>query len=526
MPSDQKTAVPAGPVDLPSETPLVTAATASTGVPTVPRREGGRRLVPVRRSAGRRLGRGLGSFLRQDWTTGPLYLLLDALVWLTLYYLSLFLRGGERNPGDSIFSVYLLQLGVIAVSLFIVGGYDRRTIFPSLGYMSEHLITLVAAGGIGALLIYSVTAYEQDIRPSRGVLLISLAAFAPLSLTYRRTIGNHLLVRTAQSYFLVIGAGEMARRFYRSYLSSTNRQKLRFVANEPDATADRSTIDAQDPDAPPIEPSTLDKLAALALESQGVIVAEDPRKLTAPTLDWLTRLHFEKTPVYTLESFYERHWRKVPIHAIDPIWPFQMGFSLASASPYSQVKRLFDIASSLLGLLLLSPVLALLVLLTWLDSGRPALFRQTRIGRDTQPFTIYKFRTMHSRSPGAEDDSYTRINDTRITRLGFWLRKLRLDELPQLWNVLKGDMSLMGPRAEWDRLAKEYEEEIPFYYFRHLVKPGITGWAQVNYRYGASQEDAIEKLKYDLYYIRHYSLRLDAMIILKTLHIIISGKGT
>jgi len=133
---------------------------------------------------------------------------------------------------------------------------------------------------------------------------------------------------------------------------------------------------------------------------------------------------------------------------------------------------------------------------------------------------------MFTRSAAAEtDDIYTRENDPRITRMGRWLRKLRLDELPQLWNVFRGEMSLIGPRAEWIKCAERYEKAIPFYHFRHLVKPGITGWAQVNYPYGESDEDAIEKLKYDLYYIRHYSLKLDAMIILKTVHTMLFGRG-
>ena len=124
-----------------------------------------------------------------------------------------------------------------------------------------------------------------------------------------------------------------------------------------------------------------------------------------------------------------------------------------------------------------------------------------------------------------EEDIYTRENDPRILPVGRWLRKLRLDELPQLWNVLNGELSLIGPRAEWIECAERYEKKIPFYHFRHLVKPGITGWAQVNYPYGESEEDAVEKLKYDLYYIRHYSLKLDAMIVLKTIHIMFAGKG-
>ena len=198
---------------------------------------------------------------------------------------------------------------------------------------------------------------------------------------------------------------------------------------------------------------------------------------------------------------------------------------LANASAYAHAKRLIDLVVAGTALLALMPLFALVALLVRLGSGPPVIFRQTRVGCDEHPFWVYKFRTMYNRPAEAEGSLYTRAKDSRITPLGGWLRKLRLDELPQLWNVLKGDMSLIGPRAEWDRLVAQYEQSIPFYHFRHLVKPGITGWAQVNYPYGASREDTVEKLKYDLYYIRYYSLRLDAMIVLKTLHTMVWGKG-
>jgi lipopolysaccharide/colanic/teichoic acid biosynthesis glycosyltransferase len=129
------------------------------------------------------------------------------------------------------------------------------------------------------------------------------------------------------------------------------------------------------------------------------------------------------------------------------------------------------------------------------------------------------------RPDAADTAPYTQPNDTRITRAGRLLRAARLDELPQLWNVLRGDMSVIGPRAEWSKLVARYEREIPCYHFRHLVKPGITGWAQVNYPYGASLDDTRRKLEYDLYYIRHFSFVLDASIVLKTIHIMVGGKG-
>ena len=189
-----------------------------------------------------------------------------------------------------------------------------------------------------------------------------------------------------------------------------------------------------------------------------------------------------------------------------------------------QIKRLIDILASSLGLLLSSPVVLVCALVIRLGGGGPAFFQQKRIGRNNLSFTLFKLRTMRQ-GTAAETSLYTSENDPRVTRFGRFLRKFRIDELPQLLNVLKGDMSLIGPRAEWDRLVEAYEHQIPCYRFRHLVRPGITGWAQVCYPYGANVEDARRKLEYDLYYIRHFSNRLDASIVLKTIHTMLFARG-
>jgi lipopolysaccharide/colanic/teichoic acid biosynthesis glycosyltransferase len=179
-----------------------------------------------------------------------------------------------------------------------------------------------------------------------------------------------------------------------------------------------------------------------------------------------------------------------------------------------------------LGLLILLPIMLLIALVIYLTSGAPVIFKQRRVGRDDEIFTIYKFRTMRvAEEDGTPASIYTAPDDPRLLRFGRWLRKLRLDELPQLWNVLNGELSLIGPRAEMVECVERYRQKIPFYHFRHLVKPGITGWAQVNYPYGESEADAMVKLTYDLYYIRHYSLKLDAMIVLKTVYTMVAGKG-
>jgi exopolysaccharide biosynthesis polyprenyl glycosylphosphotransferase len=342
--------------------------------------------------------------------------------------------------------------------------------------------------------------------------LLSFILFVPVSLGYRRWIRRFVVTASANKAFLVIGSGEMAARFKQAYQESDNRQQLEFVDIErEDLTADSSGFAA--------------KIDNLDERYSGIILAEPAARFAPELLERLVRTQFQRTRVYTLESFYETHWRYVPLDAIDPVWPLQTGFQLARISPYHYLKRLFDLVVSTLALIILAPLAVLIALLVWLVNGRPIIFSQARVGRDEHRFTIYKFRTMRAPSAGEPEDIYTHADDRRLLRLGRWLRKLRLDELPQLWNVFRGEMSLIGPRAEWTKCSERYEKKIPFYHFRHLVKPGITGWAQVNYPYGESDEDAMEKLKYDLYYIRHYSLKLDAMIVLKTVHTMLFGKG-
>jgi exopolysaccharide biosynthesis polyprenyl glycosylphosphotransferase len=314
----------------------------------------------------------------------------------------------------------------------------------------------------------------------------------------------------------------MAAQFYENYRQSPNHQQLEFVDN--DTARVGSTIAGEG--SPIIQGGIAAKLAKLDERYSGVILAESMDRLGRDLVERLVRTQFQRTRVYTLESFYEAHWRHVPIQMIDPFWPLQMGFQLARISPYHYLKRLCDIVAATVLLVISLPLMAIAWALIRLTSKGPAIFKQVRVGREGQPFTAYKFRTMKLSPESDEaDDLYTRENDLRVTRVGRWLRKLRIDELPQLWNVFKGDLSLIGPRAEWIKCVERYEKKIPFYHFRHLVKPGITGWAQVNYPYGESEEDAVAKLQYDLYYIRHYSLKLDAMIVLKTVHTMLFGKG-
>jgi exopolysaccharide biosynthesis polyprenyl glycosylphosphotransferase len=457
-----------------------------------------------------------------EWVPAIIFLCLDICCWLLIYGTISFLRQGSLfSPPQHFVLLNALQLGVILQAIFVVGGYGRNTETRSLTYTAEHILALGTALALSWLLVYVAATFDQSMKPSRAVILLSFIAFTPTSILYRRALSGRIASSFAKRTFLVIGSGKVAVEFYRTYQRSPNRQQLEFVDTD-DQDVGKEIAGAG---SPRIQGNCAAKLENLDHRYSGVILAEKISGLSKNLIESLARTQFQRARVYTLESFYETHWRHVPLNAIDPVWPLQMGFQLARSSPYRYLKRLFDLGLSTALLIIFAPLFILIPLAIWMTNGRPMLFQQQRVGRHGRPFTAYKFRTMITCSLNGEHDIYTRENDPRVTRLGWWLRKLRFDELPQLFNVLRGEMSLIGPRAEWVRCAERYERAIPFYHFRHLVKPGITGWAQVNYSYGESDEDAIEKLKYDLYYIRNYSLTLDAMIVLKTVHTMLFSKG-
>ena len=460
-------------------------------------------------------------FLSHEWSSAALYLFLDVVSWLAIYRVAGWFRNDAFYATPfQFFVINLIQLAVIVAALYIVGGYDRTVEKLTLGYAAEHILAMIAAGLVSAMLIYSAATFDQTMKPSRGVLLLSFMIFLPLSLAYRRWIRQYVVASSAGRSFLVIGGGATGARFYEAYKNSPNGQKLEFV----DVTEERVGQPIAGEGSPIVQGNLDAKLNNLGSGYSGIILAANASSLSTQLLERLVHAQFQETRVYTLESFYETQWRYLPLGIIDPFWPLQSGFQLARTSPYHYLKRLFDIVASSIALIICAPLFVLVALLIRMQDGRPVFFRQERVGRDGRRFILFKYRTMRY-SDAADEDIYTRKGDRRVTSVGRWLRKLRLDELPQLWNTLKGDVSLIGPRPEWSKCAERYEQTIPFYHFRHLVEPGITGWAQVNYPYGESDQDAVEKLKYDLYYIRHYSLKLDAMIVLKTLYTMLFGKG-
>ena len=253
-----------------------------------------------------------------------------------------------------------------------------------------------------------------------------------------------------------------------------------------------------------------------------IVVATDERR----GMPVLQLLHCKIAGINVVDylTFCEREMRKVELEALQPSWLiFSDGFRQGKL--IDAAKRTFDLAVSLALLVFTLPVILVAALAIWLEDGAPVLYRQERVGRDGQPFTLLKFRSMRVDAEAMGTPQWARNEDPRATRIGAVLRKFRVDELPQLLNVLKGDMSFVGPRPERPFFVDELAQGIPFYRERHSVKPGVTGWAQVNYPYGASLEDARHKLAYDLYYVKNRTLFLDFLILVQTVRVILFHEG-
>jgi len=241
-------------------------------------------------------------------------------------------------------------------------------------------------------------------------------------------------------------------------------------------------------------------------------------------VDLLLSLKNRGVQVQDGNDVYESITGKVPIESIRLSWLlFSPGFHASRL--FLIYKRSASVLISIVGLLLSAPLLPFVILAIKLSSPGRVLYWQNRVGRDDRAFRCYKFRTMRTDAEAGTGPTWAEDDDPRVTPVGRFLRKTRIDEIPQLLNVLKGDMSLVGPRPERPEFVAALNENIPYYHLRHSVRPGITGWAQILYKYGSSVEDAKEKLRYDLYYIKNSSVGLDLLIVLNTIKIVLVGRG-
>jgi exopolysaccharide biosynthesis polyprenyl glycosylphosphotransferase len=257
-----------------------------------------------------------------------------------------------------------------------------------------------------------------------------------------------------------------------------------------------------------------------------VVAITDPASMSKELVDCLVRCWGHGTSIVPMPLFYEQITGALPIeHLGQNLFALAEGSGHAARRIWQVIRRLIDIALAAMGLLVLLPLLPIIALAIRLDSPGPVFYRQQRVGLRGRPFDIVKLRSM---IPNAEPNGavWARSDDRRITRVGRLMRRMRLDELPQLWNLLRGDMTLIGPRPERPEFVRQLVAEIPYYGVRHSIKPGLTGWAQVQFTYGSSIEDAWRKLEYDLYYVKHRGPVLDLTILLKTIRVVLQMKGT
>lgn len=403
---------------------------------------------------------------------------------------------------------------VVVLSMSGMGLYERRT---RDGF--EGLLLRTIASFALSLVPLSVIFYlTPTLYLGRGALVIAYS-IALIVVVFTRAVFFRLGDQVSlKRRVLILGTGNKAAMITK-YRRSTDMRGLHIYG----FARMGDTEDVVDPNRIVNIENTL-KDFVLEKDIDEIVVAVDDRRRALPVHEILD-CKMSGVAVVDLLTFFERELGKIKLAILNPSWMFLSdGFQGGLARIY--VKRLFDIALSLLLLPILIPFMILVSIAIYIESGfkGPILYRQVRVGEGGKHFHIVKFRSMQE---DAEKDGakWATKNDSRITHVGGVIRKIRLDELPQIFNVLRGEMSFVGPRPERPEFVTQLAKTIPYYEERHRVKPGLTGWAQVSYQYGASEEDAFEKLQYDLYYVKNYSLLLDLMILVQTVEVVLMGKG-
>jgi exopolysaccharide biosynthesis polyprenyl glycosylphosphotransferase len=378
----------------------------------------------------------------------------------------------------------------------------------------------VAVVGIITLVIFLIALFLIPNNLPHGFFLFFLVIVWP-GITLWRWAYSTLFPRP-EHRVLIVGLGERGQSVVKilKQASKLNYHVMGYVADN------LTTPRAVDDGLPVVGEAAELPYLVRQLRIHEVIVAID-QGLRNNLFEWLVECQANGVRVSLMSDLYEKLCRKIPVEYIDSNWAVHM---MQDRPIFNRLdlafKRLLDVALAIVGILFLIPFVPLLALAIRLDSPGPIFYRQTRCGRAGRPFTIIKFRTMTTNAEQDGKPRWAAKNDNRITRVGQFMRKTRVDELPQLINILRGEMSIIGPRPERPEFVEELQQKIPFYRTRLMVKPGLTGWAQIHYDYGSSVEDALIKLQYDFYYVRYWSLWLDLYIIFRTISVVFRLKGT
>ncbi|MBX9814686.1 MAG: TIGR03013 family PEP-CTERM/XrtA system glycosyltransferase, partial [Sphingomonas sp.] len=426
-------------------------------------------------------------------------------------------RAGQIGDAVPAIVTRLPQLVTFALTLWVamvaLGAYGIDAL-QSLRVATARLLVAVSLGVIAQAAIFFLVP-ELEIWRSKLIYAMGFAILGLIGL--RVLLGKTLGSQAFKRRIVVLGAGARAQRLKQL----AQRPGAGFVVVGYVAMSEANRVI---PEA--IARDAIYNLAdhVVLLNASEVVLALEERRNSLPLKD-LLRIKTTGVHVNEISTFLERETGRVDLDSVNPSWLiFSDGFS--SGRMLSGVfKRLFDVIASILLLVLTLPLILVTAIAIKLESKGPVFYRQRRVGLFGQGFDIVKLRSMRQDAEVAGKAVWAEKDDPRITRVGRIIRKLRIDELPQAWSVLKGEMSFVGPRPERPQFVEDLEQQLPYYAERHMVKPGITGWAQINYPYGASIEDARQKLEYDLYYAKNYSPFLDLLILLQTIRVVIFPEG-
>ena len=447
----------------------------------------------------------------------------EALIFVASVYLATYLRFSDDPSiaAENISQVLVAAItftAVMLVSMYSMGVY-RSYLDEGLPGMMLRTAASFALGATALALLYYIL-NSQLVFLGRGVFaLATVFSFFGLGL-YRMAYYRVSNEDSFKRRVLVYGAGKRASNITHRLRTRFDRRGFKIIGYVP---VEAETNEVNEADLVDLNGRTLLNYVD-AEKIDEIVIAPDDRRNRLP-LKELLDCRLSNVDVIDLLTFFERESGRIELDLLRPSWMiFSDGFNRSVFRLFSE--RLFDIFASGVLLCLTWPIMLLTVIAIKLEEGMnaPILYRQIRVGLDGKSFPVLKFRSMRTDAE-ANGAVWAMKNDTRVTRVGGFIRKVRIDELPQIFNVFMGDMAFVGPRPERPEFVKGLSEKIEYYSERHRVKPGITGWAQLCYPYGASDEDAMRKLEYDLYYLKNHSLLLDIIILIQTVEVILFKKG-
>ena len=436
---------------------------------------------------------------------------------LCLIFGSVALAAGMQGTPDLAANVWKIGLVTIVCQLCLYYNdfYDLTLIHST----RELVVRLLQAVGAASIVLAALYFTMPSLMIGNGIFVSALFVFLVGILGWRLLFNQLIGSLRLQERVLVVGTGDTARKVVRQILDQREfaYRVIGFIDDDASRIGERivnpGIVGTPADIASLIERHHVDRIIVGLSDRRGKLPVEE-----------LLRAKMAGIRVEDATTTYERITGKILIDDLRPSWLiFSDGFRVSRITRW--LKRSIDLVLSLVIGVLSLPFMALTAIAIVLDSGLPILYCQERVGENGKTFTLCKFRSMRTDAEKAGTPMWAKDGDDRITRAGRFIRKTRLDELPQIWNVIRGDMSFVGPRPERPFFVTELSKAIPFYQQRHAVKPGVTGWAQVKYRYGSSLEDAMEKLRYDLYYIKHLSIFFDLTIVFDTVKVVLFGKG-